>query len=140
LGVGPFDASVGSGNGLNIELQIAKERGACGRAADGLLAGNQRSSDFQATRERDALDGDTAGEQSGLRSSGESQRATNEPAHAFGIANANAVGENTDVVAKNALGIVHSARKVKSAASGLGGHFLEERARGIEDDVALDGA
>src|SRR6202007_1173187 len=133
-------AGVGGGEPFNVELQIAQiGRGGRG-AGDSFFCGNQHARDLEALGESDALDDDEAGNNRVAGRAAETERASDQPAHAFGIADANAVGPNVDVIAERSLRVIDAASKVQGSASGFRADVFKVKAGGVEDQVPLYGA
>src|SRR5579885_2177535 len=69
---------------------------------------------------------------------GGAERPADEPAHAFGIADADLIGFGGDVVAEGTLGVADAAGNGESAAAGFGGEIGEGEAVGVKEEVAGD--
>src|SRR5450755_2913449 len=100
FGARPFHASIRTGNSRNIQLQISKECRATGGAGDATGAGKEVGGGFHASIQVHTLDNHPAGEKSGVRRAGQTKSSGNEPAHAFGVADAYAVGTYSNVIAQ----------------------------------------
>ena len=101
----PFHARFGARNALDIELQVAQE----GRSGSGGAHRVLRCEDYrcqvESLRHQQPLDHHAPGKQPRLRRAREPQGAAREPAHAFGVADADSPGARGEVVAQRALAV-----------------------------------
>ncbi len=133
---GPFHAGVRSGNGFDIELEIAQESRVRDGSGSAFARGHQERAEIKALGKDDAVHGHAAGKERGLRGSGETQRASDEPAHPFGIAQPDARGDGSDVVVQGAFAVLERAGELQAAAAGFRRDFFEKHACGIEHEIA----
>ena len=140
LRAGPFHTGVWRGEPFDVKLQIAQIGRSGHGPSDSFLRRDEHACDLQALRESHALDDDAAGKDGIAGGAGEAERTSGQPAHPFGIADADAIGTNVDVIAERSLGVIDAARKVQRAATGFRTDVFKVKAGGVEDQVALHGA